>query len=286
MGHRNNRRKNLRDAVNMELREHKSSFAVFWVLRGLVILCIVRQFFLHNYEGCFFGLLTLALLYLPSLVQVTLKIEIPIGLEIAIFCFIFAAEILGEINAFYQKIPFWDTMLHTINGFLCAAIGFSLVLLLNSNSKLTFDLSPLFLAIVAFCFSMTIGVLWEFFECFMDLKFGMDMQKDRIVDSIHTVMLDTSVTNTVISISDIKDVILVHSDGSQEALGLGGYLDIGIIDTMKDLFVNFIGAVVFSAFGFLYARSNGKKRVVSTFMPSKKEEERDFLAKAKKQNDE
>ncbi len=175
-------------------------------------------------------------------------------------------------------------MLHTINGFLCAAIGFSLVLLLNNNERLTFDLSPLFLALVAFCFSMTIGVLWEFFECFMDLQFGMDMQKDRIVDGIHTVMLDTSVTNTVINISDIRDVILVHSDGSQEALGLGGYLDIGIIDTMKDLFVNFIGAVVFSVFGFLYAKSSGKKKVVSTFMPSKKTDETDYLKQVKKEN--
>lgn len=278
---RKQERRQFKKALDMELREHKSSFTVFWILRGLVLLCIGRQFFLHNYEACFFGLLTLVLLYLPSLAQVTLRIEIPIGLEIAIFCFIFAAEILGEINAFYQKISFWDTMLHTINGFLCAAIGFSLVLLLNNNSKLTFELSPLFLALVAFCFSMTIGVLWEFFECFMDLRFGMDMQKDRIVDSIHTVMLDTSVTNTVVSISDIQDVILVHSDGRQEALGLGGYLDIGIIDTMKDLFVNFIGAVVFSAFGYLYARSNGKKRVVSTFMPSKKGKEQDYLGQVR-----
>ena len=147
-----------------------------------------------------------------------------------------------------------------------------------------FDLSPLFLALVAFCFSMTIGVLWEFFECFMDLQFGMDMQKDRIVDAIHTVMLDSSMTNTVINITDIQDVMIVHSDGSQEALGLGGYLDIGIIDTMKDLFVNFIGAVVFSVFGFLYAKSSGKKKVVSTFMPSKKTEETDFLKRAKENN--
>ena len=277
-----NKRKNLKDAVNMELREHKSSFRVFWILRCLVILCIVRQFFLHNYEACFFGLLTLVLLYLPSLAQVTLKIEIPIGLEIAILFFIFAAEILGEINAFYQKIYFWDTMLHTINGFLCAAIGFSLVLLLNNDSRLTFDLSPLFLALVAFCFSMTIGVLWEFFECFMDLQFGMDMQKDRIVDAIHTVMLDSSMTNTVINITDIQDVVIVHSDGSQESLSLGGYLDIGIIDTMKDLFVNFIGALVFSAFGFLYAKSSGKKKIVSTFMPSKKNQEQDYLSQVKK----
>jgi hypothetical protein len=53
---------------------------------------------------------------------------------------------------------------------------------------------------------------------------------------------------------------------------------------MKDLFVNFIGAVVFSAFGFLYAKSNGKKKVVSTFMPSKKTDETDYLNRIKNED--
>ena len=78
--------------------------------------------------------------------------------------FIFSAEILGEISSFYVLFPFWDTTLHTLNGFLAAAIGFSLVDLLNRSDRVKFDLSPLFLSITAFCFSMTIGVLWEFFE--------------------------------------------------------------------------------------------------------------------------
>lgn len=261
-----------RRAVDSELRQHKSTFVIFSILRILVLVCMVRQIFHQNYEGFFFCLLTLALLYLPSLVQVRLRIEIPVALEITILCFIYAAEILGEINAFYQKIPFWDTILHTLNGFLCAAIGFSLVLLLNDQDKLTFELSPIFLALVAFSFSMTVGVVWEFFECSMDQLFGMDMQKDRIINAIHTVMLDTSNTNTVVTIPDIQDVILVQSDGTQVPLGLGGYLDVGILDTMKDLFVNFIGALVFSTFGYFYARGRGK-RVVSLFMPSKKTDE-------------
>lgn len=280
---RKQERRDFRQAVQMELREHRSSFVVFSVLRILVVVCMVRQFFLHNYEGFFFALLTLLLLYLPSWVQVKLRIEIPVGLEIAVLCFCYAAEILGEINAFYQKIPFWDTILHTLNGFLCAAIGFSLVLLLNNSSKLTFELSPFFLALVAFCFSMTVGVLWEFFECFMDQTFLVDMQKDRIVDGIHTVMLDATNSNIVVHIQDIQDVILVHSDGSQEALGLGGYLDIGILDTMKDLFVNFIGAVVFSTCGYFYARNRGKKKLVSLFMPSKKGEDKDYLTLVKQE---
>ena len=116
--------------------------------------------------------------------QITFKVELPTVLEIIILVFIFAAEILGEISEFYLMFPFWDTVLHTMNGFLAAAIGFSLVDLLNRSERTVFSLSPLFMAIVAFCFSMTIGVIWEFFEFGMDQIGGFDMQKDTV---IHTV---------------------------------------------------------------------------------------------------
>ena len=205
-----------------------------------------------------------------------LRIELPPALEITILCFIFAAEILGEVNAFYVVVPNWDTMLHTLNGFLAAAVGFSMVMLLNDDERLTFDLSPLFLALVAFCFSMTIGVLWEFFEFSMDYFFGTDMQKDTVVHALHTVALDTTRSNKVVTIPDIQEVTI-----NGEALGLGGYLDIGIIDTMKDLFVNFIGAVVFSVTGFFYAKSKGKKRTpAQNFVPSRKTEDHDYLRQA------
>ena len=266
----------------MELKEHRSSFIVFSILRFLVIVCLVRQAFLHNYEGLFLSILTLLLLYIPSWIQVKLRIEIPTGLEIAILCFIFAAEILGEINAFYIMIPGWDTILHTLNGFLCAAIGFSLVLLLNNDERLTFELSPFFLALVAFCFSMTVGVIWEFFECAMDQFLRLDMQKDTIIHAVSSVMLDQAGGNHPVSIRDIADVIVVHSDGTKQALGLGGYLDIGLLDTMKDLFVNFIGAVVFAVIGFFYARGKGKKGVISLFVPRKKARNKDYLSIVKR----
>ena len=96
-------------------------------------------------------------------------------------------------------------MLHTLNGFLAAAVGLSMVILLNDNEKVVFDLSPFFLALLAFCFSMTIGVLWEFFEFFMDSFFGMDMQKDTVVHAIHSVTLDPTRTNQVVTISGITD---------------------------------------------------------------------------------
>ena len=269
-------KKAFQEAMARELREHKSSFIVFYILRLLVIVVLVRQLMLANYEGAFFCILAFLLLYLPSWIQVKLRIELPPPLEITIFCFIFAAEILGEVNAFYVVIPGWDTMLHTINGFLAAAVGFSMVMLLNDDERVAFHLSPAFLAMVAFCFSMTIGVLWEFFEFGMDYFLGTDMQKDTVIHAIHTVSLDPTLSNKVVTIPDIQDVVI-----NGESLGLGGYLDIGIIDTMKDLFVNFIGAVVFSVTGFLYVKSKGRKKSADqSFVPSKKTAERDYLQQA------
>lgn len=259
-------------AVKMEIAEHKSSFIVYMVLRALVILVMVLQIFNRNYEDVFYCALTLLLLVIPSLVQVELKIELPTTLEIIILLFIFAAEILGEIGSYYTKISYWDTMLHTINGFLAAAIGFSLVDILNSNEKTKFKLSPLYMAVVAFCFSMTIGVLWEFFECAMDIFLRTDMQKDTIVHSISTVMLDPAGGTKVIHINNIEDVIV-----NGKPLGLGGYLDIGLLDTMKDLFVNFIGAVVFSTIGYFYVKKRGKGKFARKFIPRMKKENADYL---------
>ena len=267
--------------MDKELREHRSSFIVFSILRILVLAVLVRQIMLASYESAFFCVLTLLLLYVPSWVQVKLRIELPPPLEITILCFIFAAEILGEVNAFYVVVPNWDTMLHTLNGFLAAAVGFSMVILLNDDERLTFHLSPFFLALVAFCFSMTIGVLWEFFEFSMDYFFGFDMQKDTVVHSIHSVLLDPTRTNTVVTIPNIQDVVI-----NGQSLGVGGYVDIGIIDTMKDLFVNFVGAVVFSITGFFYAKSKGRRRTPAQgFVPSKKTEEQDYLEQARKEQD-
>ncbi|RGC53763.1 hypothetical protein [Absiella sp. AM29-15] len=261
-----------KEAIKMEIREHKSSSIVYFTLRALVILTMILQIFNRNYENVFLCILTLALLIVPSFIQVEFKIELPTTLEIIILVFIFSAEILGEIKSFYIVFPMWDTILHTLNGFLAAAIGFSLVDILNNNDRLQFKMSPVFMALVAFCFSMTIGVLWEFFEFGMDHLIGTDMQKDTVINYITSVALDPTNSNRPVTMSGINDVIV-----NGQALGLGGYLDIGLIDTMEDLFVNFIGAVVFSIFGYFYVKKRGKGRFVKRFIPKPKDKKRDYL---------
>ena len=128
------------------------------------------------------------------------------------------------------------------------------------------------MAIVAFCFSMTIGVIWEFFEFGMDTLIGYDMQKDTVVHTIRSVTLDPAGRNVPYVIKDITETAV-----NGQELGLGGYLDIGLIDTMQDLIVNFIGAVVFSVIGFFFVKNRGKGKVAWRFIPRRKTEDRDFL---------
>ena len=226
------KRQEKRESIREFARQNKGWVAVYVVLRLLVLLVMVAQIFNRDYFNVFLCLLTLVLFTIPSIVEHRLHIEVPDTLEVIILLLIFSAEILGEIQAYYTYFHGWDTMLHTLNGFLCAAIGFSLVDLFNRNERFSLSLSPVFMAIVAFCFSMTIGVLWEFFECIMDSFFLLDMQKDTIVHDISTVMLDPTGGNKITAIRGITDVIVV-AGGKEIPLGLGGYLDIGLLDTMK-----------------------------------------------------
>ena len=260
----------LKKALELEVREHRSSFAVYLILRTLVILVLVRQIMMQNYENIFVCLLTLLLLLVPSFVQLTFKVELPIFLEILILVFIYAAEILGEIDNYYFSIPYWDTILHTINGFVCAAVGFSMVSLLNKSEKIQFFVSPLFLAIVSFTFSMTIGVLWEFFEFSMDQLFAMDTQKDTLITSIHSAGVDEILPP--FEENDIHEVIV-----NGEVISDQGYIDIGLIDTMEDLFVNFVGATIFSLFSYFYARNKERFTFLQNFIPKKKDRNNDYL---------
>lgn len=272
------RRENILRMAKAALMRKRTVATVYILLRILVIATMVAQFFNGDYESVFLCALTLLLFLLPTIFERALKIDLPNTMEIIILLFIFAAEILGEIRSFYTTFQGWDTILHTLNGFLCAAIGFALVDMLNRDDKFSLSLSPVFMAIVAFCFSMTIGVLWEFFECFMDQFFFLDMQKDAVVQNISSVMLDPTGKNNPVLIRDIVDTIVVTADGQEISLGLGGYLDVGILDTMKDLFVNFIGAVVFSVIGYFYVKSRGKGRFASRFIPQVVEVQPEDLA--------
>lgn len=248
---------------NQKYKPKPAVVAVYWILRLIVIGVMVMTIIHKNYESTFVCVLVLILFMLPRFVERNFRIELPSTLEIIILVFIFAAEILGELKSYFITYPHWDSMLHTTTGFISAAFGFAMVDLLNRNKPQHFKLSPVFLALVAFCFSMTVGVLWEFFEFTCDQVMHTDMQKDYVVHEINSVSLNPDGLNTPIHVP-IESVIVNGEDWTEE---LGGYLDIGLIDTMKDLQVNCIGAIAFSVIGFFYVKHRGKGKVAAAFIP-------------------
>ena len=259
-----------RGELRSAIRRQPVVFAVYLVLRLIVLASLVSAILRQEYESAFVCVLVLFLFMLPFFIQKNFGIRLPSTLEIIILLFIFAAEILGELQSYFIQYPYWDTMLHTTNGFLCAAVGFSLIDILNRDVKIKFTLSPVYVALAAFCFSMTIGVLWEFFEFGMDRLFHMDMQKDTIVHTISSVMLDPTNSNIPITIDGITSVAVNGRD-----LGFTGYLDIGLYDTMEDLFVNFIGATVFSVIGYFYLKHRGEGKFAKAFIPTIEETDKE-----------
>ena len=252
------------------------------VLQFLVLCGIVTQTLHHEYYNVFLCVLTLLLFNIPQIIDRKFHVRIPVALEVVILLFIFAHMILGEIRSFYTLFPYWDTMLHTINGFLMAAIGFSMIDILNQDPRVHISMSPIFVAFVAFCFSMTIGVLWEFFEFSMDQFTGSDMQKDFFISAVNSVALNPNGLNEVVSLPDIQKTVVYYMDnGDHHSYVMnGGYLDVGILETMKDLMVNCLGALVFSAIGIVYIKNRGRGKVAQSFIPQLKTEEEIEAAKA------
>ncbi len=249
-----------------EFKEHKGKTVFYIVLRVILIGSTVISAVRGNWENLFTCLLTLGLMLIPTIIEKRLRIELPTVMEIIVIWFVFAANFLGEIGSFYNTIPLWDSILHTINGFICAGVGFGLIDILNRNSKIKMNLSPVFVVLFSFCFSMTAGVIWEFFEFGMDNILGTDMQKDAILHTIHSYKLSG---NHIGWIKNITDVSI-----NNEYIG-SGYIDLGLIDTMKDLLLNYVGASVFNTAGFFYLRSRKKKAdFIENFIPVRIEEEK------------
>lgn len=262
---RRQRAREVRAQAKQDVRSHPLLFTTYVVLRALVLLVLVLEALKGDYYNVFLCGLALVLFMIPAFVEHRLHIDVPNTLEIIILLFIFSAEILGEIQEYYLMFPFWDTMLHTMNGFLMAAIGIAMVDILNRSRKFKVRLSPAFVALVAFCFSMTVGVVWEFFEYGMDLFFHTDMQKDTWINTIYSVSLNPEGRNVAQQV--IVDSVVVNGEAWP------GYLDIGLHDTMKDLLVNFVGAVIFSVIGALYIMGRGKGWFAKKFIPRLKVDE-------------
>lgn len=180
---------------------------------------------------------TIGLVALPRIVELLFKRDMNIPLYL--ICTLYSAgHMAGHVYYLYYLLPWWDDLLHFAGGVIFALLGieFSRALCRGKSSEVSYFL----IAIFGFCFSVTLSVLWEFAEYLMDVLFALDMQSDRIVHSLSSFNLGTEpgIRGTV---GNINEVMI-----NGKPLGVGGYIDIGLIDTMSDLLLEALGAFIVS----------------------------------------
>lgn len=152
---------------------------------------------------------------LPGMLKKKINLEIPSSMMLLYTLFLYCAIYLGEVRSFYYNVPHWDSILHTFSGAMLGALGFSFINFLNKTEKVPMNLSPLFVAVFAFCFAITMGVIWEFYEFFADSLLRTNMQKFAL-------------------------------ENGENLIGR-----MALMDTMKDLIVDAVGAVVMSIIGYI-----------------------------------
>lgn len=216
-------------------RSVKLERSMRYLFIALSAMAVIYNFFTRQWEVFFSAVLTLILFILPSLLAKRSKIKIPAVFQIVVLLFIFASMYLGEIHGYFYRYAWWDTMLHANSAIMLAYIGFLLIFTLNRDKRMHVHLSPFFMALFSFCFALAMGSMWEIFEFGVDVIFGANMQKARNLEEIYGVF-DTR---------------------------------LGVIDTMRDLIVDAIGALIVSVTGYIHMTH--RKDADSTFWAMQKE---------------
>ena len=225
----------------------KSGKTIIQIIKNILELYIIVLLVIQVKNQCwmnvFLCITTIFLFRIPMILKNQFHLIVPLTIEIVLYLFVISAIILGEIIRFYLIIPHWDTILHMISGFVAASLGFSMLKKIIIQKEL--EKNTLMISILIISIASTIGLIWEFCEFSLDYYFQLDMQKDTIVTKISTI----NKNNSLMNITEITKTILNTKTNSISIEN--GYLDIGLIDTMKDLFVTILGAILFCYIYFI-----------------------------------
>lgn len=183
---------------------------LYYFTRAVLIFSFIMFIFTFQWESAFSTILIFILVITPRILKRKYKFFFPKELDVFIGFFIFLTLFLGSLRDYYEKFPWWDTLLHFESGILLGMVGFVLVYTLNSNEVGKIKMSPFFISIFSVNFSVFIGVVWEMYEYFADMLFGFNMQRD------------------------------------------------GLPDTMSDLIVNAVGAIIVATITFFWMKNKSK----------------------------
>jgi len=160
------------------------TYAIWIVLIAEALAAMITM----RWTVAFVSLSTLALSLTPPLLASRLHIRLPRWIIAAVALFVFATLFLGEVLDFYERLWWWDIALHGLSALGFGFTGFLFVFILFEGDRYA---APAWaLGLLAFCFAVTIGVIWEVFEFSMDQAFGMNMQKSGLMDTMGDLVVD------------------------------------------------------------------------------------------------
>ncbi len=200
---------------------------------AFAVITIIMMIVGKHYDRILLAVATPFIILVPKAVECIFRCKI--SLPMYLFGLFYAiGPMLGQCHNLYYNLSWWDKMLHVIGGVMFAFFGvFLFEKFVGKDKKKT-----VITAIFALCFSMAISVLWEFCEFGADTFLGMDMQDDTVITHINSYLLDEGV-GVAGSIENIEEVVV-----NGQVLSVNGYIDIGLTDTMLDMLLETMGAVV------------------------------------------
>lgn len=223
------------------LRKSHEPLPVLIILFSFQLFSFMSIFYsihLKNIEFIIISIATIFILWAPWLVQKWMHIEFTPAMKILILLLALSCALLGHVWKVYYSIQLWDKILHCYFGFLFAAFGYIIPQMADRKNGKN---APRGLCILSALMAvLTVSVIWEFIEFGCDTIFHMDMQNDYVVHRITSYNLGDIRKGEQKAIENITSVVVNGKD-----LGLGGYLDIGLYDTMYDMLAAAIGAAVF-----------------------------------------
>jgi hypothetical protein len=211
----------------------ESSKTVYFILLGIVILEIAAASFSvafatspeqrdAGFSNIFLGFLAAVLFSIPWIIESRFKLNIPNYLEIIVLVFLFSAIVLGNIHGFLETVKGYDKLLHIVSGTFISVIGYEIIHFFNISKSKETRLSPGILSVFAFCFSITLLVIWEFYEFAVDtIAYNINNDTSRNMQRYQWI-----------------NESLIYPQ------------PYGLMDTMLDLLVGSIGAAVVSILGW------------------------------------
>jgi hypothetical protein len=164
---------------------------ISYLLSFIILLAAAGAFYEEQWLNAFLAASAFILSYLPSIIERSFRLGLPVEIEFTFVLFLFVTIYLGEINAYYTYFWWWDIFLHTLSGVLLGLVGFILIYIFNSEERIRLHLSPFFVGLFTFVFAVSIGVFWEIFEFGIDTVFGYDTQHGSLEDTMVDLTVDT-----------------------------------------------------------------------------------------------